>query len=243
MAYEVPLGQITLVAASSLATKQYYFVKIDSNGQAALAGAGESAIGVLQNKPAANEAATVVPLGLTKVVAGGSLTAGNNVAADASGKAVAAAGSAAVLGVALDGASSGDVVTIALYPRVSSGSSHGNSVLSIPVKLATVANGDLVTTYVPGFAGKIKKLSAVVTAAVTTAAKGATLNLEIGTTNLTGGVLTLTSANCTPLGAVIDATAITAANSFGASDSISVEAASVTTFVEGEILLLIVLGD
>jgi predicted RecA/RadA family phage recombinase len=115
------------------------------------------------------------------------------------------------------------------------------SILTIPVKLAKVATGDVVTTYTPGFAGVIEKMSFVVTDPVITGSKAATLNLEIGTANLTGGSLALTSANCTPLGAVIDATAITAGNVFGASDTISVEAASVTAFAEGEGALLIVI--
>ena len=121
------------------------------------------------------------------------------------------------------------------------GTIYDRSILAIPVKLAKVANGDVVTGYVPGFAGVIAKLSAVVVDPVTTADKGTTLNLEIGTTNLTGGVLTLTSANLATLGAKVDATAITANNTFGVADAISVEAASTTAFAEGEIVLLIVL--
>lgn len=116
------------------------------------------------------------------------------------------------------------------------------AILSIPIILAKLADGDIVTTYTPGFAGSIVKISFVVTDPVTTAAKLSTLNLEIGTTDLTGGALALTSANCTPLGAVIDAAAITAANRFGAGDTISVEASSTTTFIEGEGVLLIVIA-
>ena len=69
--------------------------------------------------------------------------------------------------------------------------------------------------------------------AVTTAAKASTLNLEIGTTNLTGGTVALTSADCDGKGEAIGGTAITAGNVFTASDTISVEAASTTTFIEG----------
>lgn len=128
------------------------------------------------------------------------------------------------------------------YGAPALGTVYDRSILSIPVKLAKVANGDLVTTYTPGFAGTIEKISFVVTDPVTTAAKAATLNMEIGTANLTGGALALTSANCTPLGAVIDASAITGGNVFADDDTISVEAASVTAFSEGEGVLLIVLS-
>jgi hypothetical protein len=107
--------------------------------------------------------------------------------------------------------------------------------------LASMANGDLLTTFTPGFAGKIVKWWAEVVVPATTADKLATLNLEIGTTNLTGGALALTSANCTPMGNVVAASAITAANEFTETDTISIEAASVTAFAEGTVNLVMVL--
>lgn len=81
---------ITLIAAADLSAKQYFMVKVDSAGKAALAGAGDFCIGVLQNKPEAGQPATVRILGKTKVIAGGSLSAGAKLAADANGKAKAA---------------------------------------------------------------------------------------------------------------------------------------------------------
>jgi hypothetical protein len=112
-------------------------------------------------------------------------------------------------------------------------------VIGIPYNLADIANGDILTDYTPGFAGRIKKIAFAVTKPATTAAKLATLNMEIGSTNLTGGVVALTSANCTPIGAVIAGSAITAANRFSATDTISIEASSVTAFVEGAGMVLI----
>lgn len=116
-------------------------------------------------------------------------------------------------------------------------------VLSIPVTLANVADGDVLTTFTPGHFGRIKSLDFAVTTPVTTASKATTLNAEIGTTNLTGGAIALTSANCTPLGAVINDTAITAAAAFDADDTISIEASSTTAFVEGAGVLLITIGN
>ncbi len=101
----------------------------------------------------------------------------------------------------------------------------------------TFANGDMITGLVIPHKFKILKLDSVCTAAVTTGAKTATLNLEIGTTNLTGGVLTLDGT--VALGAYEAATAITAANTGAAGDNISLEAASVTTFVEGSFTITI----
>jgi hypothetical protein len=189
----------------------------------------------------AGKVTDVMTLGVSKARYGASVTAGQNLASDANGKLVPAAGSDAVLAVAMESGSADEIRSVLLITRVSAGA-RTNSILSIPVKLAKVAAGDVVTNYTPGFAGAIKKVSFVVTDPVVTAAKAATLNLEINATNVTGGVLSLTSANCTPLGAVVEGTAVTANNVFTATNTISVEASSVTAFAEGEGVLLIVLG-
>ncbi|SEG64931.1 hypothetical protein [Bosea lathyri] len=107
--------------------------------------------------------------------------------------------------------------------------------LNFPIQLAAItAAGDVVTDFSPGIAGVIEDFTFTVTTPVTTAAKLASLNLEIGTTNVTGGVIALTSANSTPLGKVLKATAITGANVLTRTSVLSVEAASVTAFAEGQ---------
>ena len=116
----------------------------------------------------------------------------------------------------------------------------GQYVLPIHCTLAQVTGaGDILTNHVLGHKFKILSIDAVVDKVVTTAAKLFTANLEIGTTNVTGGEVALTSANCTPLGARVAGSAITAANTGSASDTISIEAASVTAFAEGEVIFLI----
>jgi len=241
VSWEKPVERISVIAGADLSAKRYYAVKLNSSGEIVLAGAGDNSIGVLQNKPASGYVGTVMTLGESYAIYGAAVTAGQNLAADANGKLVPAAGDAAVIGVARESGDTNEIHTVLLVTRVTAGA-RTSSVLCIPVKLSKVANGDVVTEYTPGFPGAIKKVSFLVTDPVTTADKAATLNLEINSTNLTGGVLALTSANCTPLGKVIDATAITGNNVFDADDTISVEASSVTAFVEGEGLLLIVLG-
>lgn len=244
MATQTPLFPISLLPSADLSAKQFYFVKVDSSGEAALAGSGENAIGILQNKPnttGSELTASIETLGISQVVLGGTVTAGGNLMSDAAGKAVAHTGTNAVLAIALESGVSGERISCILVTRTGAGLSSTYSIVSIPVKFANIADGDIVTTYTPGFAGAIQKISMLVTDPATTAAKLSTLNAEIGTTNLTGGVLALTSANMTPLGAVVDATAITAANIFTDSDTISIEATSTTAFVEGEGVLLIVL--
>lgn len=91
-------------------------------------------------------------------------------------------------------------------------------------------------TFTPGFVGRVQAVQAIVITPVTTAGKAVTLNLEIGTTNLTGGAIALTSANCTPAGAVIAGTAVTAANTFDADDVLTLEPSSITAFTEGAVL-------
>jgi len=112
----------------------------------------------------------------------------------------------------------------------------GNQVitLQLPIKLARVANGDVLTEYQPGVFGNIESFAIVMTDPVTTASKAATLNLEIDTTDVTGGVIALTSAAATPLGKVIVGTPITANNKLTPTSRLSIEASSVTAFVEGE---------
>lgn len=115
--------------------------------------------------------------------------------------------------------------------------------LVLPITLAAITGaGDVVTTIPLAFPGRVLSLDAFVKTAVTTAAKAATLNAEINTTNLTGGTVALTSANCTPLGAKIAGAAITDNAAFVAGDTLSIEAASVTAFAEGEVDLIVALG-
>lgn len=91
---EKPAGvtgiDIHLVAAADLSTKTGYLVKIDSNGKAALAAAGELAVGVLVNAPVADAIAIVRTAGVGLVLAAGVHAKGAVLAADANGKAVAA---------------------------------------------------------------------------------------------------------------------------------------------------------
>lgn len=121
----------------------------------------------------------------------------------------------------------------------SSTTATGVSHITIPITNAKIADGDLVTTFTPGYAFKILAFDYITGDPVTTASKASTINLEIGTTNVTGGVISLTSAGMTPLGAVVAGTAITANNTGTATDTISIEASSTTTFVEGDGMFVI----
>lgn len=227
-------------AAADLSAKQYYAVYFNSAGKVALvATAGDPIHGVLQDKPESGKTATVLSQGVSKVLAGGTFAVGDPLTTDADGKFVKAYGADAVAGIALEAGVADQVSTMYVLKQ---GRGEGRTI-AVPIKLSKITGaGDVLSALTPGYAGRIKSVEFFVTDPVTTAAKLASLNLEIGATDLTGGVVALTSANCTPLGARVAGSAVTAANVFTASDTISVEASAVTAFVEGEGVLMIHLG-
>lgn len=233
-----PMGFSHFTAAASYASNQYHLVNITAAATTVTLGSvlGQEVIGVLYNAPASGGTANVMTRGVVKVRYGGTVAIGDKLVCAASGEAVVQTlRDQYVIGVALE-AGANDTVG---HMVITHEGAKTPSIWTIPVVLSTLA-ADVVTTYTPGFAGRIVKLSAIVTTAVTTGSKAATLNLEINTTNLTGGSLVLSGTYA--LGAVVDATAITAANTFTASDSISLEAASITAFAEGAVAIEIVLN-
>ena len=80
---------VTEIAGADLSAAQFLAVKLTSTGLV-IAGAGDFALGILQNKPANGQAATVRIDGKSKFVAGGAVTKGALLASDAAGKAKAA---------------------------------------------------------------------------------------------------------------------------------------------------------
>lgn len=124
MAYEDAGKQVSLLAAADLSAKQYHAVKVDGNGRVALAGAGEAAIGILQNKPTAGQAATVMVSGISKMVAGAAINEGDLIAVGAAGKAkvaVAATTNTADAGAAQDPLVGSHVIGVAVTPAAGDG--------------------------------------------------------------------------------------------------------------------------
>lgn len=118
MSYEENMRTITLPAGADLSAKQYYFVKI-SNGTVVVAGDGEHAIGVLQNKPESGRAANVCVAGVTKVAIGATVAAGAAIASGSTGAGKTAASTNIILGtnLATASAASGDVIPVLFNPR------------------------------------------------------------------------------------------------------------------------------
>jgi len=120
MAYRDNAQSVTLEAAADLSSHQFGFVEIDSNGQVAAIGtAGNAPDGLVQNDPdAQGKAAEVTISGLAQVRAGGSVSAGEDVAADADGKAVTATSGDVIAGVAVTAAGAADeIFTMLFLPR------------------------------------------------------------------------------------------------------------------------------
>lgn len=116
----------------------------------------------------------------------------------------------------------------------------GVGVSTITIPLTSLATGlstlaiDLLTQYTPGYAFKLLTFDFVTTIAGTGAGASQTFNLEIGATNVTGGVLNVTLASTAGIGTVTSGSAITALNTGSAADTISIEmAAGGTVFTAG----------
>ena len=232
--------------ATAVAISKNVRVVMDSSGLISAAGVSDDWIGTTIEDVAASGTTTVrlrnAP-GTHFFTASAAISQGAKLYAAASGKvddgSTVLAGGAPIGFEACEAATAdGDIIECAPSNHVPLAGVP--VIFNLPVNLASITGaGDVLTTWTPGFAGKIISLDFAVTVPVTTAAKAATLNAEIGTTNLTGGTVALTSANCTPLGAIVAGAAITAANSFSATDTVSIEAASVTAFSEGAGVLII----
>lgn len=104
---------------------------------------------------------------------------------------------------------------------------------SLATGLSTAAI-DILTDYTLGYKFKLTLFSFATTLAGTGSSASQVFNLEIVTTNVTGGVLTLALADTAAIGQIKAATAISAANTGTAAQAFSIEmAASGTVFTAG----------
>lgn len=116
MAYNNIHGQAeTYIAGADLSAKQYHFVTSDGD-EVTATGAGLAATGVLFNAPTSADAATVVRGGEVNVFVGtGGLAVGDEVAADADGKAVVAVSGDVIIGEARTAAAANGLATVTFY--------------------------------------------------------------------------------------------------------------------------------
>ena len=122
MAYESPLVTIgTLTAGADLSAKQYHFVVWAAATTVNVATAITNApIGILQNNPESGQQAIVAISGVSKVVADGTLAAGNCIgtSSDALADAISPGTDTTVymMGQCLQAASAGETFTMFLNP-------------------------------------------------------------------------------------------------------------------------------
>lgn len=126
---------ISRPANADLSAKQYRFMNVNSSGKLILATAGGRVVGVLQNDPdAADEPGSLQIAGVSMVMAGGSVTAGDAVASDANGEAVTASGADNIAGIALTTAADDEYCAVLLT---------GTAAVGLPAGIETVTTGAL----------------------------------------------------------------------------------------------------
>lgn len=249
-AFELPPGRIGhLTAAADYSTSgQFLAIAQSSNTAATIAStAGQRCTGLLQNNPASGEACDIITEGVGIGTYGGTISAGDDLVVNASGQLVSASAAGSVVG--------GQVLARALYSGVS-GDQHAvwvnppavrrPTVYTFNMPLAGIAGDANIITSLPigamFGAGRILRFDAFVVVAGTGTGAAVDFNLEIDGTNVTGGVVSATLANTATVGAILAGTAITAANAFGASAVLDIEADHTTSFTAGQLVFQIVLA-
>lgn len=114
---EVIKNNKSYVSTADQSANQFKFQKIDSNGQIVLAGTGDDAIGILQDKPKAGQPGSVCGVSdVSQIQCGGSFSAGASISSDSNGKAVAAVTGSAILGKAMTAGASGSNAYMLFQP-------------------------------------------------------------------------------------------------------------------------------
>lgn len=111
----------TLKAAVNLSANIYQVMRLSAANACNIASnaVDSDMVGVLQNKPEANEAATIADSGLSKIMAGGALSVGDPLTCNGSGRAAAVTSGQVAFGRLLEAAGGdGDIVTCRLFPPV-----------------------------------------------------------------------------------------------------------------------------
>lgn len=96
---------------------QYRFVNIAADGTVALAGAAANVEGILLGKQIAGHAIEVGISGRLLVVAGATVTAGQQASSDANSAAIPQASTAPVCGTFLESGVAGDIVSVLFAPQ------------------------------------------------------------------------------------------------------------------------------
>ncbi len=131
-------------------------------------------------------------------------------------------------------------------PGTTLSANSGIMIVSFPVHFASMTTGavNLVNAYTPGFNFKVVGATLAVTNVGTGSGATQTINLEIGSTAVTGGVINPTLSTCGTVGALVAGTSVTAANVGTNTSTFSIQAASGgTVFTAGDGVILVTLQN
>ena len=118
MAVQNEFFGISLPAGEDLSSHQFRFITVDADGKAIHADGSHVKIGILQNKPGAEDrAATVAVAGMSKLEASGGVNEGAYLTSDGDGKGAATTTDDAAVGaIALTAGVDGDIISVLLTP-------------------------------------------------------------------------------------------------------------------------------
>lgn len=117
MATQQNVSEISLKAGADLSSSQFLLLKLDTaaDRQAVLAaGNSDTVIGVLTNKPTSGKTACVQVSGVAKCVFGGTVTRGDALMSDSSGKAVTKSSTNPIFGWALESGAANEIHSVQL---------------------------------------------------------------------------------------------------------------------------------
>ena len=234
---EQPHFFVTLPVWADYSTYQFSPVYIYANagvGYAKIAGAAASnCIGVLQDDPnTKGYVAQVMTEGISKVKYGGSVTVGDNLKTDGAGGVITASAEDPVVGVAWESGSQNDIGSMYLVNGANSGVAGAAPLIPmIPIELASITTAaDLVTAIPVPVDGQLVSLMVYCSAADNKSSKAATIFLKKNTSAITNSDTPLASATLT-VGAIANPTSPMTATTVTTSDTITISAKTVTSFV------------
>jgi hypothetical protein len=227
----------TLLSDLDLTTLQYRAVYLGTDGYIDVCTANHAAFGIVQDNY--DGSTTPVPVnvakdGLSFCVYGDDVGIGENLISDSVGRLVpsSAPSTDVVIGVAGIDGTTGDIGMVYLGGGSPPGLSAGAPLIpAVAIPLTNVTGNTAIYTGIrcPG-TGKLVGAFALVETADDTSNKAATVTVSTSAGAVTGGVMSLTSANC-KLVAAIAATAISGANAaLTSSVTITLTASAVTSF-------------
>lgn len=110
-------GTNTVEAAADLSAIQYHIMRLSAVNKCNMSSnaADSDMCGILQNKPQSGEPATIQYFGPGRAVAGATVTAGDHITCDGSGRAITVTSGSMSLGQALETGASGNTIDIVQY--------------------------------------------------------------------------------------------------------------------------------